>query len=604
MNKIKDPEQNKKLSFWQGKYEAAKSKYEANLKTMDKWDKYYNGDRKVNGNPNTEQEANKLSINVRNITYELIESQVDSSIPMPKVTPIHAEDVELARIIEEFLKSQIKTQHLSIINDMQERTTPIQGGSFYLLEWDNTKHYHCTVGDIRVTDVHPRQVIPQPGIINIDEMDYIFIRTPQTKTYIKNHFGKDVDDESETDKDIRNGEENEDIVTVITTYYRNKDGGIGLYRFCGDVELEDIEDYQARHLTVCKECGAVKTADVCPVCGSKKFEERKDEMDIVPLYQTVTTGVALDGTPITEETEMDVEVPFYKPNILPLVLRKNISRDRCFLGFSDVEAIQDQQDTVKKLGSKINEKVLLGGSYVTLPNGVGIDTTDEEFKIIRVDNPQQKGLIDVITVQADTSQDRNILEINYGWAKSTLGITDAFQGKYDSSAKSGAAKQYSINQAAGRLESKRVMKNQAYAKVYEMMFKFALAYADQPIPISMNGIDGKTEFAHFDKTMFLKQDSAGEYYWNDEFIFDIDPTSTLLTNREAMWSQVDLKLQSGAFGPLGNDETIYLYWLEQERNGYPNAGEIKKVVEQRMQEHKQQAAMMQQMGVQNEMPNM
>ncbi len=595
-NKIKDPEQNKKLSYWQGKYENAKMKYESNLSVMEKWDKSYNGDRRVNANPNNgDGDATKVSINVRNIDYELIESQVDSSIPMPKVTPVHPEDLDKARTIEEFLKCEIKTQHLSIINDIQERTTPIQGGSFTHLEWDNNAGSHCTVGDIRVTDIHPRQVIPQPGVIDIEEMDYIFIRTPQTKTYIKNRFGKDVSDESETDKDIRNGEENEDILTVVTVYFRNEDGGWGLYRFCGDVELESIDDYQARHLTVCKECGATKTEDVCPVCGSKKFEQRKDDTEIVPIFRTVQRGMALDGTPIMAEEEVDIEIPFYKPNVLPLVLRKNISRDRSFLGFSDIEAIQDQQDTIKKLGSKINEKVLRGGSYVTLPNGVGIDTTDEEFKVIRLDNPAQKALIDVITVQADTTQDRVLLETNYNWAKSTLGITDAYQGKYDASATSGTAKQYSINQAAGRLESKRVMKNMAYAKIYEMMFKFALAYADQPVPIAMTGMDGQVEFTHFDKKAFLKQDAAGEYYWNDEFIFDIDPTSTLLTNREAMWNQADLKLQSGAFGPLGDMETNYLYWLEQERNGYPNAGEIKKVIEQRLEAQKQQQAMMMQM---------
>ena len=208
-------------------------------------------------------------------------------------------------------------------------------------------------------------------------------------------------------------------------------------------------------------------------------------------------------------------------------------------------------------------------------------------------------MIHVITVQADTAQDRVTLEENYNWAKSSLGITDAYQGKYDPSATSGTAKQYSINQAAGRLESKRIMKNSVYAELYEMMFKFALAYADDPIPITMDGIDGEKEFTHFDKRDFLKQDANGEWYWNDEFIFDVDPTSTLLTNREAMWNQADLKLQSGAFGQLGDLETNYLYWTEQERNGYPNAGEIKKIIEERLARQQAQMAQIQAMTAMN-----
>ena len=109
--------------------------------------------------------------------YELIESQVDSSLPMPKVSAIHAEDMDQAKIIEEFLKNEMKTLRFKAINDAQERTTPVQGGDFVLVEWDNSKGYHCTLGDLSVSEVHPRQVIPQPGMTEIGKMDYIFIRT-------------------------------------------------------------------------------------------------------------------------------------------------------------------------------------------------------------------------------------------------------------------------------------------------------------------------------------------------------------------------------------------------------------------------------------------
>ena len=591
MRAMEKPEENKKLKKWQGKFENAKSKYQDELDRMEMQKKYYIGDRHVKGNPNkTSGYASKLSINVRNIVYELIESQIDSSIPMPKVTAIHEEDKDKAKIIEDFIKNEMKSLNFNILNDLQERLTPMLGGDFLLVEWNNQKGYHCTIGDLDVSNIHPKQVIPQPGITEIDKMDYIFIRTSQTKDYVKRRFGKDVSEEEETDNDIREGVTSDDIVTVVTAYYKNEKGGIGLFRWCGDVVLEDMEDYQARRIEVCKECGAPKTGDVCEKCGSKRFEVRTDDMETVRFVEN--------------EIEIEIQIPYYKPDQFPLVLRKNISVYDKLLGCSDVDVIEDQQDTIKKLGSKINEKLLKGGSFVTLPSDVGVDTTDEELKIIRIDNPAQKALIDVITAQADIGQDRTMLEMNYQWAKSALGITDSYQGKYDSSATSGTAKQYSINQAAGRLESKRVMKNQAYAQLYELMFKFALAYADQPIPINSQGKDGVQVFAHFDKMDFLKMDAAGQYYWNDEFIFDTDPTSTLLTNREAMWNQADLKLQSGAFGPISELETNYLYWLEQERNGYPNAGEIKKEIERRMEERKQQESMLQMGGMNVEMPNM
>lgn len=607
MEKLIDPEKNKKLLDWQSKYETAKTKYADALSNMTTYENYYEGDKKIANLSGTGYAA-KGAINVRNIVYELIESQVDVSVPMPKVTAIHEEDAEQAKKIEQFLENETRLLGFSALNDLQERIVPIQGGDFFLVEWDNTKGYHCNIGDLAISTIHPRQVIPQPGVTDVDKMDYIFTRTSQTKDYVKRRFGKDVSGEDETDRDIREEVVTEDIVTVVTAYYKNTKGGIGLYRWCGDVVLEDLDDYQARQIEVCDKCGKPKAndSDTCE-CGSKKFKTVEDATEILNIMKETLVIDPMTGEQISQQEEKQIEIPYYKPQEFPLILRRNITRDKHLLGTSDVAVIQDQQETVKKLGSKINEKLLKGGSFVTLPQDKGVETTDEEFKIIRVDTPAEKALIDVITVQADCGQDRIVLEENYQWAKSALGITDSFQGKYDSSALSGTAKQYSINQAAGRLESKRVMKNAAYAKLYEMMFKFALAYADEPIPVITTGTDGETVYSHFDKKDFLKIDAADTPYWNDEFIFETDPTSTLMVNREAMWNQADMKLQSGAFGNLGDLETNYLYWLEQERNSYPHAGEIKRVIEQRIEEQKQMQQQLeaeQMGGMPNEMPQM
>lgn len=605
MRDITRPEVSKKLKEWKKRYNNAKAAYAENLALMDVYSKMYEGDRHVNRNPNLGGgQSSEMSVNVRNITFDLIESEVDSAIPYPKVIPIHAEDTEAAKNIEAFLKYEIDNLHLKRKNDVQERTTPVIGGSFMHVEYDNTIKRHCTIGELAVEPLHPKQVIPQEGVTEIEKMDYIFMTSQQTKDYIKRRFKKDVSQE-ESEVEIEDGKTApEDIVTLVSAYYRNEDGGIGLYRWVGDVEVEDLEDYEARYIKKCKKCGATVLGDECE-CGSKSFEtvvEENDEVTI-PMPSGATDA---SGNPVIVQAK--IQLPHYKPQEFPIVLRKNISKYDSFLGFSDAAAIEDQQDTIKKLGSKINEKLLKAGSVMTLPDRVNFDKNDAEFKIVRIQDPSQLSMISVVTCQADTTRDMQFLETNYQWAKSALGITDAYQGKYDSSAMSGAAKQYSINQAAGRLESKRVMKNEAYAKLYEFMFKFGLAYLDQPVAINMAGQDGELEFSHFDKTDYIKFDAAGKPYWNDEFLFTIDTTSTLLTNREAMWQQADQKLQSGAFGPLGDLRTMRLYWLEQERNGYPHAGELLAEVEKYLEMQKQEQAMIaqQQMqeGVPNEMPEM
>ena len=91
MEQIKNPEATKKLKDWQNKYDTAKSKFDEALRDMDINEEYYEGTKMVYS-PNKDAMAPKQAINVRNIVYELIESQVDTSIPMPKVTAIHAED--------------------------------------------------------------------------------------------------------------------------------------------------------------------------------------------------------------------------------------------------------------------------------------------------------------------------------------------------------------------------------------------------------------------------------------------------------------------------------------------------------------------------------
>ena len=95
--------EDKKRDKWKSKLYNARLAYDSTLTEIKKMQGIYEGTREVNGNPNTNVSAKDVAINVRNIAYELIESQVDSSIPMPKVTALHEGDEHLARSIERAL---------------------------------------------------------------------------------------------------------------------------------------------------------------------------------------------------------------------------------------------------------------------------------------------------------------------------------------------------------------------------------------------------------------------------------------------------------------------------------------------------------------------
>lgn len=625
INMIKNalaPEKLRKLQKWQNRFEIARTAYSQHRSDMDTYEDYYNGTRELQPNPNTNRAPKKKASNVRNIVYELIESQVDNSIPMPKVRAIHTEDEELAKNIEHALYNEITKALYKDINDLQERTTPIQGGDFFHVEWDPNAGMHCTLGDVHVEELHPKQVIPQPCVTEIEKMDYIFLIFSQTKEFIKKKYGVNVKDAVEERPEIRNAEDttyNDDVVSQIVAYYKNDKGGIGMFSWVENYILVDMEDYQERRLERCKKCGEPRSGDICPVCGGKKFEEVSEETEEVMSDIPLTNGkfipsvIGLEevpmldeggaemfdetGTPMMMARQVHERIPYYKPNVFPLVLRKNVSKNKQLLGCSDVDVIIDQQDTIKKLGTKINEKLINGQSFATLPEGLEIRKDGNEMNTVRV-RQQDTGLIGVYNLQGDVSKDRVVLEDNYQWAKSSLGVTDSYQGKYDSSATSGTAKQYSITQAAGRLESKRIMKNNAYAALFKIIFQFWLAYADEPIPLSYQNEDGTYEFAHFNRYDFLKKDDAGEWYWNDEFIFETDTTSTIMTNREAMWNAADVKYQAGAFGPIGELESLVLYWEFMAKANYPNAGEILSNLQERLKRQQElqarQQAMLQQ----------
>jgi len=627
----KSVETPKDVAKWQKRLDDARTQYEKELKNMKKYQEYYEGTRKVQPDANRGIDPTKLATNVRNIVYELIESQVDSSIPMPKIRAIHPEDDELAKKMEKFLENKVKTCGLVLMNDAEERTVPIVGGDFIRVEWDQTRGLHSEIGDIKVTELHPKKVIPQMGVIDFDEMDYFFIQEVMTKKTVKRVYGEDVSDcqnnEDYMTDDIEGAKTNEDLVTVNTAFYRNDEGGVGIFAWCDYVKLLDLDEYEARYLDKCAKCGATMINGECPECGSKKAKKSKDEYEeLVDAIEVTVAGggsrmvggpeevpmVDEMGNPVMDEMgqpQMTIKrtkkkIPYYRPNIYPIVLRKNITAQNKLLGGSDVDVIIDQQDTIKKLGTKINEKLLKGGSYVTLPKDVDIEKDGEDLNILRLENPAQKQLIDTINLQPNVQNDQNYLEINYSWAKSSLGITDSYQGKYDASATSGTAKQYAINQAAGRLDSKRTLKNEAYAQLYEIMFKFWLAFSDSPTEITSTNSDGSAAHDTLDRKEFLRLDAAGEFYWDDEFIFETDPTSTLMQNREAMWNQTDMKLQSGAFGPVGDLETARAYWTIMKANGYPNASVILNLVEERINQQQQMAQMAQMGGAQNGMPQM
>lgn len=106
--------------------------------------------------------------------------------------------------------------------------------------------------------------------------------------------------------------------------------------------------------------------------------------------------------------------------------------------------------------------------------------------------------------------------------------------------------------------------------------------------------NGKTVYEEFNRYDFLEQDADGQWYWNDQFLFSCDTAGPLASNREAMWQETRMNLQTGAFGDPASTETLVLFWTKMDLLHYPGAAQTKKWLEEKLQRERQQQAMMQQ----------
>ncbi len=619
--------------------------------------------------------SRKQTSHVRNIIFENIESQISSSIPQPKVTPRRKKDEHLASMIEHYLRNELDRQDFEAMNDMAERTVPLQGGVGFLVEWDNGKRTQTTVGEADVSTVHPKQFAPQPGIYTgIEDMDWFILKIPTTKEAVRRKYGVAVYNEGESEPDIRSTGEAHvavDAVTMYVGYEKGDSGGINKYVWVNDVELEDLENYQARRQPVCAKCGRVKPlpgqvilnsveepfaqldsmgqqfaaqaeqaaagqllagqmaqqlmnggggvlegvtvsttpprkkrydGGACPWCGGEEFTDQEQEYEQVMLPIQTASGLTIPGAeagfdamgnPVVKPTL----IPFYKPDLYPIILQRSVSQYGQLLGTSDADIIEDQQNTINRLEQKIIDRLIKAGTRITLPNRPDFRVDPEDGEIWYVGNAADKNLINVYEFSGDLEYELLYLSQVYEEARQALGITDSFQGRRDPTATSGVAKEYAAAQSAGRLESKRVMKNAAYAKIFELMFKNALAYSDEPRPVSYKDFKGETQYEEFNRYDFLEQDPDGQWYWNDAFLFSCDTSAPLASNREAMWQETRMNLQTGAFGDPGSTETLILFWSKMEELHYPGAGSTKAFLEDRLQREQQamQMAQMQQM---------
>ena len=92
-----------KLMQFQQRFLYARGNWDYNI--LDEREEIYDGTHAVDQNVNSRTAPSKMSNNVYNIVYELLESEVDNTIPLPTVQSKRPEYEALARGISDSLKN-------------------------------------------------------------------------------------------------------------------------------------------------------------------------------------------------------------------------------------------------------------------------------------------------------------------------------------------------------------------------------------------------------------------------------------------------------------------------------------------------------------------
>lgn len=569
-------EENVLVSKFQALYSLAKSAQDvdpfANPKIVEKSRKAYLGTLKALTKDG--EESNRKGRQLRKMVYELVESKVDNSIPMPKMQPRYKMDLPVIDITEHYLKFEMDRILTKYTNDKSERSTYVDGTGWYKVGWNSLNNTHERSGDVCVDFYTIDQIVPQPGVTNYKDLEYIFERTEVSTAKIYDLYGRLV----------RPSSPMSNLVEVISCYYLNENRIVGLFTWVPSTQqvICNEEDWQIRKLRKCKNCDSVNpTSESCTICGHTKFkysnavEEILSE-DLMEIYNPYDSGETTDESKQNEYKSRlfaaaGTKIPFYHIRQLPFVPRPAVSAMNSIYGISEAFINLEGQDMYNKVMTKAVDKTLKSGAVVTKPEKMKISDTDDTFKIFGVRSAEEAQQVQSKQILADTSQDIIIAQFMYNDAKSASGVTDSFQGKQDSTATSGKAKQYAAAMSAGRIESLRVMKAAAFAGVYELILKYLLAFSDEKRKFVKILPDGAKQEQVWNKYMFLDKDPSGHIYYRDDFVFTTDAASTLSQNRVQMWQETQDKFIQGALGNPADPRTMKLFWHMMEEFQYPLA---------------------------------
>lgn len=573
---VNTKEEDELVQLWNIKYVIAKNEYEStrvNGKNVAYWRKAYLGDFNQ-----LDEFGNQTDIKIkalRKMAFEMVEQKINPRIPAPKMSPRYYSDIVPVEATEALLRHEMDKMLSEETQDESEHSTLIDSTSWFKVTWDPFENTHERSGMPVVESCPIDSVFPQPGVSNYKKLEYIFERKLLTIATIFDLFDRAVKHPSD-----------EDLVQVVEVYYLNEDRHVGRFVYVEDtlVVLANDLEWGMRRRRECSACDNVVNIEaVCPICGGTDFhyvgvKSHKLEQDLVKVVNPYRSGDSSDS----EEDEDTVDtgsaikagtdIPFYLIRQLPFVPKRHIKVPKEIYGISEVAIVMEQQDSANKLLNKAERKSESSKAWVTKLKDTRIDDESKELAYIEVESAQEGQAIQVKQVMADITEELTMAQMFYEGAKSTVGVTDTDQGKNDPSARSGKAKQMQLAASQQRQAAPTLQRNIAYAGVYELLFKYLLAFSDEERSFVKVMPDGTSREEVWSKFMFLDQDEDGNFYYRDDFAWSVDDATEITQDRASMWQLIDNDYLNGVMGSeIDPVRALRMYWHMKQAAGYPTA---------------------------------
>ncbi len=564
------------VALWNQKYMVAKAEYESsrlNSTNLTKWRNAYFG--KFFRLDEAGQETTVTMKALRKLAYELVESKVITLMPGPKMSPRYYSDITLVNATEALINHEIDKMLSEEVHDESEHSCLIDGTTWLKVEWDPFDNTNERSGMPKVANCPVDSVFPQPGVADYKKLEYIFETKLVTLATIIDLYGRQVDS-------IDNG----DLVKLVEVYYLNQNRVVGHLVYVEDsltVLANDIE-WGMRKLRTCDACKSiVRIAEECPLCGGKHFTYKSTDTELLTenleyVENKFRNGESAEPTDDTSKKdnrkviEAGTKVPYYLVRQLPFVPKRTIKVAKEIYGISEVQLALESQDSINKLLNKAEAKSASSKTYITKLKDTNIDDEDAEITYIEIESAQEGQAIQVKQAVADISEELRMVDVLYNTARSTQGITDTDQGKYDPSAKSGVAKEAQLTASAQRQSASKTQRNTAYAGVYELIFKYLLAYSDEARSFVALLPDGSYREEIWSKYMFLAKNDRNELYYRDDFAWSVDSVAYISKDREMMWQMIDRDFLNGTTGSeIDPQRSLALYWHMKDQFGYPTA---------------------------------